>query len=56
MWFCRVMMRVSWPDKKHGDDVLRETGSQRELVTRIVKRQSSFFGQIMRRKKLKCVI
>ncbi|BFY98674.1 hypothetical protein BsWGS_01714 [Bradybaena similaris] len=49
MWFYRRMMRIPWTDKRRNEDVLRETNSRRELVTRIRRRQAAFFGHVMRR-------
>ncbi|BFZ23669.1 hypothetical protein BsWGS_26708 [Bradybaena similaris] len=56
MWFYRRMMRIPWTDKKRNEDVLRETDSQRELVARIRRRQSAFFGHLMRRGGLEYVV
>ncbi|BFZ19497.1 hypothetical protein BsWGS_22536 [Bradybaena similaris] len=53
MWFYR---RIPWTDKKRNEDVLRETNSQRELVVRIRRRQSAFFGHVMRRGGLEYVV
>ena len=56
MWFYRRMMRIPWTEKKRNEDVLRETNSQRELVTRIRRRQSAFFGHVMRRGGLEYIV
>ena len=56
MWFCRRMMRKPWTEKKRNEDVFRETNSQRELVTRIRRIQSAFFGHVMRRGGLEYVV
>lgn len=41
---------------KVNEDVLRAANSQRELITLIRRRQSSFFGHVMNMGKLECVV
>ena len=56
MSFYRRMMRVPWTDKKSNEDVLKEANANRDLVIRIRKRQSTFFGHVMRREKLEHLV
>ena len=42
MWFLQRMLLTSWTAKKSNETVLRETDT-RSLITRICKRQASFF-------------
>ncbi|BFZ01731.1 hypothetical protein BsWGS_04770 [Bradybaena similaris] len=45
----------AWTYRRCNEDVLIETNSQRELFARI-RRQSRFFGHVMRRGKLEYVV
>ncbi|BFZ02652.1 hypothetical protein BsWGS_05691 [Bradybaena similaris] len=51
MCFYRRLMRIMWKNKKRNEDVFGNTNSPRELVTRIMRRKSAFFGHVMRRGK-----
>ncbi|GFR94941.1 endonuclease-reverse transcriptase [Elysia marginata] len=51
MWFLQRMMRIPWIAKKPSDTVLSETKTKRALINKIRKRQATFFGHIMRRKR-----
>ncbi|GFO29671.1 clathrin heavy chain 1 [Plakobranchus ocellatus] len=52
MWFLRRMLRISWTAKKTNDTVLEEAHTTRLLISKIRKRQATFFGHVMRREKL----
>ena len=56
MWFLRRMLRIPWTDKKSNDEVLKEAKSRRMLVNKIRKRQTTFFGHVMRRKGLEHLV
>ena len=56
MWFLRRMMKISWMAKKSNDTVLKEAHTSRALVNKIRTRQTTFFGHVMRRKKLEHLI
>ena len=56
MWFLRRMLRIPWTDKKSNEEVLREANSRRMLINKIGKRQTTFFGHVMRREGLECLV
>ncbi|GFN77131.1 endonuclease-reverse transcriptase [Plakobranchus ocellatus] len=56
MWFLRRMMRMSWTAKKTNDTVLEEAHTTRLLISKIRKRQATFFGHVMRREKLENLV
>ncbi|GFO19052.1 hypothetical protein PoB_004555700 [Plakobranchus ocellatus] len=43
------MLRISWTAKKTIDTVLEEAQTTRLLISKIRKRQATFFGHVMRR-------
>ena len=49
MWFIRRMQKISGKEKKTNEQVLRETIGKRKLIQKIVQRQVSFFGHVMRK-------
>ncbi|GFO24426.1 timeless-interacting protein [Plakobranchus ocellatus] len=56
MWFIRRMLRISWTAKKTNDTVLEEAHTTRLLISKIRKRQATFFGHVMRREKLENLV
>ncbi|GFN97261.1 mannosyltransferase [Plakobranchus ocellatus] len=56
MWFLRRMLRISWTAKKTNDTVLEEAHTTRLLISKIRKRQATFFGHVMRREKLENLV
>ena len=56
MWFIRRMQKISWKEKKTNEQVLRETIGKRKLIQKIVQRQVSFFGQVMRKGQLENIV
>src|SRR5579871_2468099 len=58
MWFYfyRRMLRTPWTDRKRNEDVLKEINSKRQLHNHIRRRQSTFFGHIMRRGKMEHIV
>ena len=56
MWFLRRMQRIPWTDRKTNDQVLQETNENRKLIREIRRRQSKFFGHIMRSNKLENLV
>ena len=56
MWFLRRMMRISWKARKTNEEVLREADTQRQLITEIRKRQTSFVGHVLRKGGLEHII
>ena len=56
MWFYRRMLRIPWTAKKSNENVMREVKAKRELISNIRKKQSSFFGHVMRREQLEYIV
>ena len=56
MWFIRRMQKISWKEKKTNEQVLRETIGKRKLIQKIVQRQVSFFGHVMRKGQLENIV
>ncbi|GFO35233.1 endonuclease-reverse transcriptase [Plakobranchus ocellatus] len=56
MWFLRRMLRISWTAKKTNDTVLEEAHTTRLLISKIRKRQATFFSHVMRREKLENLV
>ena len=52
MWFIRRILRISWTEKKHNLNVLREGNIQRSLLKTIRKRQMEFLGHVCTRRGL----
>ena len=46
--FYRRLLRISWKDKRTNISILEEIGTERELVSLIVKRKMTYFGHAMR--------
>ena len=56
MWFLRRMQRIPWTARKTNDQVLQETNESRKLIREIRRRQSNFFGHVMRRNGLENLV
>ena len=56
MWFIRRMQKISWKKKKTNEQVLRETIGERNIIQKIVQRQVSFFGHVMRKGQLENIV
>lgn len=52
----RRMHRISRTDRKPNEEVLQETRNSRKLVKEIRRRQTKFFGHVMRRNKLENLV
>ena len=52
MWFLRRMLKIKWTDKVTNEEVLRRAGTRRWMMNTIAKRQTSFFGHIIRKQGL----
>ena len=52
MWFYRRMLKVSWVEKVSNTEVLRRAGVQQDLVLKIIHRQISFIGHVLRKGQL----
>ena len=50
------MLRIPWTARRSNDSVLGKVNERRSLITNIRKRQSMFFGHIMRRGKLEHIV
>ena len=48
MWFLQWMMKISWTNKVTNENVLRRVQTGRQLMKKIVKRQCSFLGHVLR--------
>lgn len=44
MWFNKIMIKTLWADKKHYEDIMKESNSPTQLVTGMRRKQSTFFG------------
>ena len=52
MWFLRRTLRIPWTAKKTNEVVLKEAETNRSLVRKIRKQQTTFSGHVMRREGL----
>ena len=55
MWFLRRMLRIPWTARRANKEVLKMTGTKRELLTVIMKRQLELFGRVLRRDGLESI-
>ena len=51
MLFFRRMFRVSYVNRITDEEALEGAGTTRSLVNKIRKRQATFFGHVMRKKR-----
>ena len=56
MWFPRRMLRIPWIARVTNIDCLKEANETRQLYTTIRKRQTAFFGHVMRRGALENIV
>jgi hypothetical protein len=56
MWFLRRMMRIPWTAKVTNNDCLEMANESRTLYANIRRRQTLFFGHIMRRDALENIV
>ena len=56
MWFHRRMLKLSWTEKRRNEEVLKEVGQTRNIMSKFRRRQSGFFGHIMRRGRLEHMV
>ena len=56
MWFLRQMLRIPWTARVTNNDCLKEANETRTLYTTIRKRQTTFFGHVMRRETLENIV
>ena len=49
MWFLRRMLRTPWAAGRPNKEVLQISGTKRELLTVIMKKQLGFLGHVLRR-------
>lgn len=56
MWCLRRMMKIPWMKKVSNQDVLRKAGTGRELLSTVMKRQSSFLGHVLRKEKMEHLV
>ena len=52
MWLLRIMLRVSWTEKRTNLEILNTARSTRMLISNVKKRQAEFLGHVMRKGKL----
>jgi len=52
MWFYRRMLKVSWVEKVSNAEVLRRAAVQQDRVLKIIHRQISFIGHVLRKGQL----
>ena len=48
MWFLRRMQKISWKEKKLNEEIVKDTIGSRNLLSKVMRRQTSFFGHIIR--------
>ena len=49
MKFLRRILRIPWTPRRTNKEVLQMSGTQRKLLTVIMKRQLGFLGHVLRR-------
>ena len=52
MKFLQRMLRISWIAKNSNEKVLPKVDTRRSHIKRILKRQATIFGHVVRRKRL----
>ena len=55
MWFYRILINVTWRQRRTNESILEELKVKRELFGNIVKRKLSFFGHQIRSKNSRLV-
>ena len=56
MWFLRRTMKVSWTAKVSNKIILQMANETRTLIKDIRKRQSDFFGHIIRKEQIEDIV
>ena len=56
MWFLRRMQKISWKEKKSNEEIVKSTIGSRNLLAKVMQRQTSFFGHIMRKQGIEQVV
>lgn len=56
MWLWRRILKIPWTARRTNEDVLRQMGVERELMTTIRRRQMRFLGHVMRRNEMEAVV
>ena len=56
MWFLRRTQKISWKEKKLNKEILKDTIGSRNLLAKVMRRQTSFFGHIMRKQGIEQVV
>jgi hypothetical protein len=56
MWFLRRMMKVPWTAKVSNKIILQMANETRTLIKDIRKRQSDFFGHIVRKEQIEHIV
>ena len=51
MWFLR-RMKISWTKKITNESVLRRAQTERQSMKQIAKRQCSFLGHVLRKRRI----
>ena len=55
MWCYRILMRISWTEKRTNNSILDELQTIRELLSQIIKIKMAFFGHACRNNKCNIV-
>ncbi|RUS70812.1 hypothetical protein EGW08_021432 [Elysia chlorotica] len=55
-WFLRRMLPISWTEKKSNKEVLEEAQAKPSIINKVRKRQTTFFGHVMRREGLEHLV
>ena len=55
MWCYRIILRISWTEKRTNKSILNELQTRRELHAQIMKRKMAFFGHACRNNKCNLV-
>ena len=56
MWFLRRMQKISWKEKKSNEETVKSAIGSRNLLAKVMQRQTSFFGHIMRKQGIEQVV
>ena len=56
MWLWRRILKIPWTARRTNAEVLRQMGTERELMMTIRKRQMRFLGHVMRRNEMESVV
>ena len=56
MWMWRRILKIPWTARRTNEEVLRQMGAERELMTTIRRRQMRFLGHVVRREEMEAVV